>query len=227
MALHLKPDHFVAYYRVSTAQQGRSGLGLEAQREAVRAFLDGSAGALAEVFTEVESGKNDARPQLAKALDACCLIGPRWSSEVPDDLRSSTHLVVRSVDGRRQIRCAARLACRQQPARGGQIDCNRGKRLGQLVGQRCRHLAHGVQSGKVRQVTAHLLTFDLGATWCRLGRSGRDGPDDLRDSEKLPGFVHDRRHGHGNKKNTAVFATKLVFIRGNRRAALNSSYRGE
>jgi DNA invertase Pin-like site-specific DNA recombinase len=74
MALHLKPDHFVAYYRVSTAQHGRSGLDLEAQREAVRAFLDGSAGALAEVFTKVESGRNDARPQLAKALDAC-LIG--------------------------------------------------------------------------------------------------------------------------------------------------------
>jgi integrase len=40
MALHLKPDRFVAYYRVSTAQQGRSGLGLEAQREAVRVFLE-------------------------------------------------------------------------------------------------------------------------------------------------------------------------------------------
>jgi Resolvase, N terminal domain len=67
MALHLKPDRFVAYYRVSIAQQGSSGLGLEA----ARVFVDGSAGALAEAFTGVESGKNDDRPQLAKALDAC------------------------------------------------------------------------------------------------------------------------------------------------------------
>jgi DNA invertase Pin-like site-specific DNA recombinase len=65
----------VAYYRVSTAQQGRSGLGLEAQREAVRVYLDGSTGALAEEFTEIESGKNDDRPQLTRALDACRLTG--------------------------------------------------------------------------------------------------------------------------------------------------------
>jgi DNA invertase Pin-like site-specific DNA recombinase len=66
---------FVAYYRVSTAQQGRSGLGLEAQREAVRMFLVGRADNLTEAFTEVESGKNANRPQLALALEACRLIG--------------------------------------------------------------------------------------------------------------------------------------------------------
>jgi DNA invertase Pin-like site-specific DNA recombinase len=72
--LHLKTaSRYVAYYRVSTAQQGWSGLGLEAQREAVRVFLAGSAGDLAEEFTEVESGKNDARPQLARALAVCKL----------------------------------------------------------------------------------------------------------------------------------------------------------
>ena len=71
MTLTLKPiTRFVAYYRVSTAPQGRSGLGLDAQREAVRVFLAGSAGALTEEFTEIESCKNGARPQLALALDA-------------------------------------------------------------------------------------------------------------------------------------------------------------
>jgi hypothetical protein len=51
ITLHLKPDSFVAYHRVLIAQQGRSGLGLEAQREAVHVFLDGSAGALAEAMS--------------------------------------------------------------------------------------------------------------------------------------------------------------------------------
>jgi len=70
-----KRARFVAYYRVSTAQQGRSGLGLDAQRGAVRVFLAGSGGDLAQEFTEVESGKHADRPQLARALDACRLTG--------------------------------------------------------------------------------------------------------------------------------------------------------
>nr|WP_294566572.1 recombinase family protein [uncultured Rhodopila sp.] len=76
MSLTLKPaSRFVAYYRVSTSQQGRSGLGLEAQREAVRVFIGAGSGALAEEFTEVETGKNADRPQLARALDTCRLTG--------------------------------------------------------------------------------------------------------------------------------------------------------
>jgi len=60
---------FVAYYRVSTDRQGRSGLGLEAQREAVARFLAGYGGtALLGEFTEVESGSRADRPQLAAAL---------------------------------------------------------------------------------------------------------------------------------------------------------------
>ena len=58
---------YVAYFRVSTQQQGRSGLGLEAQRQAVRAFLKGD-GTLLQEFTEVESGKRNNRPQLNAAI---------------------------------------------------------------------------------------------------------------------------------------------------------------
>ena len=61
---------YVAYYRVSTAAQGRSGLGLEAQQAAVRSFLNGGCWSLLGEFIEVESGANNARPELAKALDA-------------------------------------------------------------------------------------------------------------------------------------------------------------
>jgi DNA invertase Pin-like site-specific DNA recombinase len=70
----MSPAHFekfVAYYRVSTAEQGRSGLGLEAQREAVMRWLDGGSWKLLASFTEVESGKRVQRPELAKALALC------------------------------------------------------------------------------------------------------------------------------------------------------------
>jgi DNA invertase Pin-like site-specific DNA recombinase len=62
---------FVAYYRVSTAEQGRSGLGLEAQQAAVQNYLDGGTWELVGEFTEVESRKRAKRPQLEAALAAC------------------------------------------------------------------------------------------------------------------------------------------------------------
>src|SRR5207245_1238089 len=61
---------FIAYFRVSTDRQGKSGLGLDAQREAVRGYVAGY-GSIAEEFTEIESGKKNERPQLALALAAC------------------------------------------------------------------------------------------------------------------------------------------------------------
>jgi DNA invertase Pin-like site-specific DNA recombinase len=66
---------FVAYYRVSTDKQGRSGLGLDAQREAVRSFLNGGNWSLADEVTEVESGKRNDRPELDRALGLCRLYG--------------------------------------------------------------------------------------------------------------------------------------------------------
>jgi len=68
------PPHygkFIAYFRVSTDRQGKSGLGLAAQREAVMSYLDGGRWALVDEFTEVESGKRNDRPELVKALAAC------------------------------------------------------------------------------------------------------------------------------------------------------------
>lgn len=62
---------FVAYYRVSTERQGRSGLGLEAQQERVTRFLNGGSWELVSSFTETESGKRIDRPELEKALAAC------------------------------------------------------------------------------------------------------------------------------------------------------------
>ncbi len=62
---------FIAYYRVSTARQGASGLGLEAQKASVMAHLNGGSWELVAEFTEVESGRKSDRPQLAAALAAC------------------------------------------------------------------------------------------------------------------------------------------------------------
>jgi len=65
---------YVAYYRVSTAKQGRSGLGLAAQRETVLSHVGGVDNLTAE-FTEVESGRKSDRPQLAAALRHCRATG--------------------------------------------------------------------------------------------------------------------------------------------------------
>ncbi|WP_050596729.1 recombinase family protein [Mesorhizobium ciceri] len=60
---------YVGYYRVSTKKQSRSGLGLEAQQQMVRQFA-ATRGGLAAEFVEVESGRNDQRSELAKAMAA-------------------------------------------------------------------------------------------------------------------------------------------------------------
>lgn len=65
----------VAYFRVSTAAQGRSGLGLEAQRQAVEALCAGRGWEILASFTEVESGKRSDRPELAKALHRAKVTG--------------------------------------------------------------------------------------------------------------------------------------------------------
>jgi DNA invertase Pin-like site-specific DNA recombinase len=62
---------FVGYFRVSTDRQGKSGLGLEAQRKLVLDYLNGGRSELAAEFTEVESGKRSDRPPLDKTLAAC------------------------------------------------------------------------------------------------------------------------------------------------------------
>jgi DNA invertase Pin-like site-specific DNA recombinase len=68
------PKHsgkWVSYLRVSTDRQGKSGLGLEAQRAAVGNYLNGGQWTLAAECVEVEGGKRDDRPQLAAALALC------------------------------------------------------------------------------------------------------------------------------------------------------------
>jgi DNA invertase Pin-like site-specific DNA recombinase len=60
---------YIAYYRVSTKKQGISGLGLDAQRSAVKKFTDNLSDCILSEYTDVESGKNNDRPELKKAID--------------------------------------------------------------------------------------------------------------------------------------------------------------
>lgn len=88
---------FIAYYRVSTQKQGASGLGLDAQREAVSRFLNGGDWELVAEFQEVETGKGaDAlgkRPQLKAALAACRKEGATLIIAKLDRLARNVHFV--------------------------------------------------------------------------------------------------------------------------------------
>ena len=85
---------WISYLRVSTGRQGRSGLGLEAQRAAVESFLNGGNWKLVKEFVEVESGKNDDRPILAQALKACRLYGAKLVIAKLDRLSRDAHFLL-------------------------------------------------------------------------------------------------------------------------------------
>ena len=62
------PERYVSYLRVSTSSQGKSGLGLEAQRHQVEQHLHSVSGNLVSELVEVESGKRNDRPKLQEAI---------------------------------------------------------------------------------------------------------------------------------------------------------------
>lgn len=85
---------FVSYLRVSTAKQGASGLGLEAQRQAVADHLAGSSSSLVREFLEIESGKHDARPKLAEAMALCRVHGAVLLIAKLDRLSRDAHFLL-------------------------------------------------------------------------------------------------------------------------------------
>ncbi|MBT9385455.1 recombinase family protein [Pseudooceanicola sp. CBS1P-1] len=102
---------FVIYKRVSTAEQGRSGLGLAAQERDINIFLDAYAEEPFEVlaeFTEVETGKADDRPELSKALDIVRKTGAELLLAKLDRLSRKVSFVATLMDDKRvQLRVAA------------------------------------------------------------------------------------------------------------------------
>ena len=85
---------FISYLRVSTERQGRSGLGLEAQRKAVEDYLNGGNWRVIKEFVEVESGKKADRPQLAKAFQACRVFGAKLVIAKLDRLSRDAHFLL-------------------------------------------------------------------------------------------------------------------------------------
>jgi DNA invertase Pin-like site-specific DNA recombinase len=89
----------VAYYRVSTERQGRSGLGLEAQREAVARYAAGAGGTVIASYQEVESGRRADRPQLRDALAACRAHGAALVIAKLDRLARNVRFLLEVVHG--------------------------------------------------------------------------------------------------------------------------------
>lgn len=85
---------YVSYLRVSTEKQGRSGLGLEAQRKAVEDFLNGGRWTVLAEFVEVESGSRDARPKFAEAMALCRLHGATLVIAKLDRLSRDAHFLL-------------------------------------------------------------------------------------------------------------------------------------
>jgi DNA invertase Pin-like site-specific DNA recombinase len=81
---------FVAYYRTSTAKQS---LGIDAQRDAVARYLNGGDWKLIDQFEEHESGKNDDRPALARAIDVCKRKSARLIVAKLDRLSRDVHFI--------------------------------------------------------------------------------------------------------------------------------------
>jgi DNA invertase Pin-like site-specific DNA recombinase len=93
-----EPRKCVAYYRVSTQMQGKSGLGLEAQQRAVRDHLERTQRTLIGEMTEIESGKKPDRPKLTEALRLCRAAGATLVVARLDRLARSLALVSRLME---------------------------------------------------------------------------------------------------------------------------------
>lgn len=102
----------VAYYRVSTEGQGRSGLGLEAQKEAVAGLCQSRGWQIVAEFTEVESGKRDDRPQLHAAMHRAKVTGAVLVIAKLDRLsRSAAFLTALQESGTRFVAADMPEAC--------------------------------------------------------------------------------------------------------------------
>jgi DNA invertase Pin-like site-specific DNA recombinase len=100
------PRLAVGLYRVSTAEQGQSGLGLEAQRASVRAFCAAQGWALVAEYSDVASGKDDRRPGFQAALQRCRRLGAVLVAARLDRITRRAHTLSQLLEDSVSIRAA-------------------------------------------------------------------------------------------------------------------------
>lgn len=98
--------NYITYCRVSTGRQQQSGLGIEAQLEAVQRYATQAGGVICAEYTETESGAKSDRPQLAKALAHCRRAKATLLIARLDRLSRSLSFVAQLLDANVEIRCA-------------------------------------------------------------------------------------------------------------------------
>ena len=96
---------FISYLRVSTDKQGVRGYGIAAQRKAVKDYLDGGRWQLLGEFVEVESGRRNDRPQLARALAACKKHRAKLVIAKLDRLARNVRFIATLMDGNVEFVC--------------------------------------------------------------------------------------------------------------------------
>lgn len=183
---------FVAYYRVSTQAQGRSGLGLDAQRKAVEDYLNGGRWNLMAEHIEVESGKQNDRPELTKALAGCRVHGATLVVAKLDRLSRNAAFLLTLRDAgvafvavdlpdanRMTVGIMAVVAEHEREAISARTKAalDAARRRGVLLGnpahlnQSARRLGT-LASANVRQARATQRAIDLAPTIAELRRSG-------------------------------------------------------
>jgi DNA invertase Pin-like site-specific DNA recombinase len=193
-------QRLVAYYRVSTAKQGASGLGLEGQEAAVAAYANSNNFILLRSYTEVETGKRSDRPELARALADCKLARATLVIAKLDRLSRNVHflsglmesgvdfiacdnphanrltlhiLAAVAEDEARRISERTRAALAAYKARGGVLGAARpgARRLGGGANPAAARRAGEVSAARARDAYAHLAP--LVARWRAEGLSHR------------------------------------------------------
>lgn len=96
--------NYISYYRVSTQRQGKSGLGLGAQKSAVQKFI-GTHNQLIAEYEDIESGKNDTRPNLLKAIQQCKEVGATLLIAKLDRLSRNVSFIYTLKDSKIDFRC--------------------------------------------------------------------------------------------------------------------------
>ncbi len=104
--LRHQPRYAVALYRVSTAEQGHSGLGLEAQHASVRAFVTAQGWTLVAEYSDIASGKDDRRPGFQAALLRCRQIGAVLVAAKLDRITRRAHTLSQLLEDGVSIRAA-------------------------------------------------------------------------------------------------------------------------